>query len=85
MYITLLKTTAVGSSGHYVKLSTRLSVLQSTVLSLTFAVLVHTNILVANYTQSAVGFYVTSVVKLSLFSVSVTFLPWRCDSVWVTD
>ena len=68
-----------------VKLSTRLSVLQSTVSSLTFAVLVHTNILVANYTQSAVGFYVTSVVKLSLFSVSVTFLPWSCDSVWVTD
>jgi len=49
------------------------------VLSLIFAVLVHTNILVANYTQSAVGFYVTSVVKLSLFNVPVTFLPWRCE------
>jgi len=70
MYITLLTTVAVGSSSHYVKLSTRLSVLQSTVLSLTIAVLVHTNILVANYTQSAMGFYVTFVVKLSLFSVS---------------
>jgi len=45
-------------------------VLQSTVLSLTIAVLVHTNILVANYTQSAMKFYVTFVVKLSLFSVS---------------
>jgi hypothetical protein len=50
MCITLLTTVAVGSSSHYVKLSTRLSVLQSTVLSLTIAVLVHTNILVANYT-----------------------------------
>jgi hypothetical protein len=58
MYITLLTTAAVGRSGHYDKLSTRLCVLQSAVLSLTFAALVHTNILVANYTQSAVGFYV---------------------------
>jgi hypothetical protein len=69
MYITLLTTAAVGSSCHYVKLSTRLSVLQSTVLSLTIAVLVHTNILVAKYTQSAMGFYMTSVVKLPFFSV----------------
>jgi hypothetical protein len=59
MYITLLTTAAnaaVGSSCHYVKLSTRLPVLQSTALSLTFAGRVHTNILVANYTQFAVGF-----------------------------
>jgi hypothetical protein len=84
MYITLFTTAAVGRRGHYVKLSTRLSVLQYTVLSLTFVVFVHTNILVAKYTQSAVGFYMTSVVKLSLFSRSVTFLPWSYESVWVT-